>query len=289
MKRLLIFGAGYSARACAKAAAGQFDAIAGTTRAAEKLGKLQKAGIEPLPFDGKMSEKLREQVAGATHLLISIAPDATGDPVLAHCREALAATPDLQWICYLSTVGVYGDHGGDWVDEGSECRPVSKRSRARLVAENAWRAFADAKGLALVILRLSGIYGPGRNAFVNIEAGTSRRLVKPGQEFNRIHRDDIANAFIAAAQMQADGIFNITDDEPGPPQDVVAFAHQLHGSPPPPEIDFATADLSLMARSFYGENKRVSNARSKNVLGLEYRYPDYRDALTQMWKEDGWR
>jgi len=136
---------------------------------------------------------------------------------------------------------------------------------------------------------LSGIYGPGRNAFVNIEKGRSRRLVKPGQVFNRIHRDDIASAFDAAAGLEANGVFNITDDEPAPPQDVVTFAHQLHGTNPPPEIDFETADLSPMARSFYGENKRVSNAKSRNEFGMEYRYPNYRSALKQLWEEGGWR
>lgn len=150
-------------------------------------------------------------------------------------------------------------------------------------------ASPKSKGVPLAIFRLSGIYGPGRNAFVNIENGTSRRLVKPGQVFNRIHRDDIAKAFQLACEQSAAGIFNITDDEPAPPQDVVAFAHQLAGSEPPPETDFATAQLSPMARSFYGENKRVSNAKSKAVLGMTYDYPDYRAALTRMWNESRWK
>ncbi len=217
------------------------------------------------------------------------APARDGAPVLASLGSALAAAPKLEWICYLSTVGVYGDHDGAWVDEDSECRPGQPRSIQRLAAEQAWRDFADERGVPLAIFRLSGIYGPGRNAFVNIEKGTARRIVKPDQVFNRIHRDDIATAFAAAAERWADGIFNITDDEPSPPQDVVAFAHELAGVEPPPEIAFDDADLSPMGRSFYGENKRVSNAKSKRELGMTYAYPDYRTALTRMWQEESWR
>jgi nucleoside-diphosphate-sugar epimerase len=157
-----------------------------------------------------------------------------------------------------------------------------------VAAEEAWLELCRGMGIPLAILRLSGIYGPGRNAFVNIGNGTSRRLVKPGQVFNRIHRDDIAEAFALACARKADGIFNITDDEPAPPQDVVSAAHEIAGVAPPPEIDFATAELSPMARSFYGENKRVSNAKSKADLGMRYAYPDYRTALLRMWREDSW-
>jgi nucleoside-diphosphate-sugar epimerase len=159
----------------------------------------------------------------------------------------------------------------------------------RLAVENAWRDFAVARNVPLAIFRLSGIYGPGRNAFVNIEQGRSRRLIKPGQVFNRIHRDGIGKAFGLAASVRADGIFNITDDVPAPPQDVVRLAHELQGSDPPPEIEFETADLSAMAKSFYGENKRVSNARSKSSLGMEYDWPDYRTALARMWNTGSWR
>jgi len=287
VSRLLIFGAGYSALQCAKVAAPQFSAVAGTTRSADRMPSLQAAGIEPLVFSGAMTGELAAVISQATHVLVSAGPDKEGDPVLRHCREALAAAPGLQWLCYFSTVGVYGDHGGQWIDEETPCRPVSARSVERLGAEEAWTRFAA--GVPLAILRLSGIYGPGRNPFVNIERGTSRRLVKPGQVFNRIHRDDIASAFVLAARKRAGGVFNITDDEPAPPQDVVLFAHKLAGVAPPPEQDFATAELSPMARSFYGENKRVGNAKSKRELGLAYAYPDYRTALTRMWREDSWR
>ena len=287
---LLIFGCGFSGEAIARLAAGNFAAITGTTRDAAKADRIRNAGAEPLVFDGEtLSPELVSRLAGTTHLLVSIAPGEAGDPVLNALEKAEAALPALKWTGYLSTVGVYGDHGGAWVDEQTEPRPVSKRSRQRLEAETAWREFAGARGLPLAVLRLSGIYGPGRNAFVNIANGTARRLVKPGQVFNRIHRDDIAAAALAAARKKADGIFNITDDEPAPPQDVVTFAHELAGVAPPPETDFETADLSPMARSFYGENKRVSNAKSKAELGLAYAFPDYRTALTRMWREESWK
>ena len=287
---LLIFGCGFSGEAIAKQATGNFSAITGTTRDAAKADRIRNAGAEPLVFDGEtLSPELVSRLAGTTHLLVSIAPGEAGDPVLNALEKAEAALPALKWTGYLSTVGVYGDHGGAWVDEQTEPRPVSKRSRQRLEAETAWREFAGARGLPLAVLRLSGIYGPGRNAFVNIANGTARRLVKPGQVFNRIHRDDIAAAALAAARKKADGIFNITDDEPAPPQDVVTFAHELAGVAPPPETDFETAYLSPMARSFYGENKRVSNAKSKAELGLAYAFPDYRTALTRMWREESWK
>ena len=287
---LLIFGCGFSGEAIARLAAGNFAAITGTTRDAAKADRIRNAGAEPLVFDGEaLSPELVSRLAGTTHLLVSIAPGEAGDPVLNALEKSEAALPALKWTGYLSTVGVYGDHGGAWVDEQTEPRPVSKRSRQRLEAETAWRTFAGARGLPLAVLRLSGIYGPGRNAFVNIANGTARRLVKPGQVFNRIHRDDIAAAALAAARKKADGIFNITDDEPAPPQDVVTFAHELAGVAPPPETDFETADLSPMARSFYGENKRVSNAKSKAELGLAYAFPDYRTALTRMWREESWK
>jgi len=286
---LLILGAGYSALACARQARDFYGRMTGTTRTPDRLDTLAAAGIHPRLFDGAANSKVEAALARANHLLVSIAPKEDGDPVLSSLGEALEAATGITWICYLSTVGVYGDHDGAWVDEESECRPGQKRSIQRLAAERAWQDFAREKGVRLAILRLSGIYGPGRNTFVNIANGTARRLIKPGQVFNRIHRDDIAAAFFAAAQVEADGIFNITDDEPAPPQDVVAFACELAGVEPPPETDFETAELSPMARSFYGENKRVANAKSKRELGMEYAWPDYRTALRGMWREESWR
>ena len=210
-------------------------------------------------------------------------------PVLTTVGDGLKQLcPKLQWIGYLSTVGVYGNHNGTWVDEDTIPKPVSKRSIWRLNAEQAWTEFADKVEIPLAIFRLSGIYGPGRNAFRTIENGKSRRLVKQGQVFNRIHRGDIGNAVSKAMQASVSGVFNITDNEPAAPQDVVTYAHELMGKEPPPEMDFETADITPMARSFYGENKRVSNAKSKMVLKIEYEWPDYRTSLKRMWDEGTW-
>lgn len=291
--KLLAFGLGYSARA---AIAGlSAESVVGTTRTGERAATL--AGLaDMILFDGETaSDRVFAAAAEADHLLVSIAPresaagdGAAADRVLAACGAALAGG-HLRSVVYLSTVGVYGDHGGETVTEESACRPTSVRNRARLVAEAEWRAFAARTGIPVAILRLAGIYGPGRNAFVALTAGRAHRIVKPGQVFNRIHVDDIAAAIALAFARRADGLFNIADDEPAPPQDVVAFAAGLMGIAPPPEEDFATAELTPMARSFYGENKRVSNARSRGVLGLDYRWPTYRDALTAMWTEKRWR
>ncbi|TIM82068.1 MAG: NAD(P)-dependent oxidoreductase, partial [Mesorhizobium sp.] len=182
----------------------------------------------------------------------------------------------------------YGDHGGGWMDETAECRPLSKRSMLRVAAERDWLKLGQDIGRPAAILRLSGIYGPGRNALVNLENGTARRLVKPGQVFNRIHCDDIAGALWHLAEGNRGGIFNVTDDLPAPPQDVVAYAAGLMGVTPPPEIPFESAQLSPMARSFYGENKRVANTAIK-AAGYRFRFPDYRTAFDHMWAEGSWR
>jgi nucleoside-diphosphate-sugar epimerase len=281
--RLFVFGLGYSASVFARAMKGKAGWIGGTVRSADKAERLRAEGIDAVVFDGSApTDSAGEALAEATHLLMSIAPG-DGDPVLAHHRADIAAARHLRWIGYLSTVGVYGDHGGAWVDEDTEPRPARGRSTARLAAERAWGKLAGECGIPLAILRIAGIYGPGRNALVNLAEGKARRIVKPGQVFNRIHVDDIAAALIAAIDRDAGGIFNLADDEPSPPQDVVAFAAGLMGIEPPPEILFAEADLSPMARSFYGENKRVANGRIKRELGILLRYPTYREGLTALW------
>ena len=279
MKNLFVFGLGYSGKAIAELAKGKFNTIAGTSRVSSD------AEIAPIVFDGiSLSDEVVEALKQCSHLLISIAPNDAGDPVLNACENVFRQCENLCWIGYLSTVGVYGNHDGEWIDEETVCKPVSKRSKQRLQAEMNWQSFADSRDIPLAIFRLSGIYGPGRNAFINMGKGTARRLVKSGQVFNRICRDDIAGAVNLAMAGDIGGVFNITDDEPAPPQDVVLFAHELAGKTPPPEVDFETAELSPMARSFYGENKRVSNAKSKQVLAMEYRYPNYRVALEALWK-----
>ncbi len=284
-----VFGAGYTGRAFARGNA-EGAAIVGTTRSAEKFGPLRCAGMEPLLFDGRhLSPEITAALSETTHLVVSVAPDGSGDPVLNAAHDTiLQRMPHLAWIGYLSTVGVYGDHGGGWVDERSECRPVSKRSMMRLAAEQDWLALGKAAGRPVAILRLSGIYGPGRNAFVSLENGTAKRLIKPGQVFNRIHCDDIAGALWQLAGHDTGGIFNVTDDEPAPPQDVVAYAAKLMGVPPPPEIPFESAQLSPMVRSFYGENKRVSNASIK-AAGYDFLFPDYRTAFEHMWSAGTWK
>lgn len=286
-KQVFIFGAGYSGKAFARANPGAAT-IVGTSRSEEKFEVLRQAGIAPLLFDGALTTEVGEALKKTTHLVISVAPDDAGDPVLNAARAAIARMPALEWIGYLSTVGVYGDYAGAWVDETAECRPVSKRSVMRVAAEQDWLKLGRDIDRPVAILRLSGIYGPGRNALVNLENGTARRLVKPDQVFNRIHCDDIAGALWQLIGSNKGGIFNATDDEPAPPQDVVAYAASLMGVTPPPEIPFDTAQLSPMARSFYGENKRVANAAIK-AAGYRFRFPDYRTAFDHMWADGNWR
>ena len=279
--RLVIIGYGYSSSAVARALEGQAESLHVTARGAEKIERLRSDGTDALAFDGSaLSPALATALSGATHLLMSAPPGEAGDPLLAAPGFSDLEVPALRRVAYLSTVGVYGDHGGAWVDETSPLRPVSQRSRQRVAAEESWQAFAAARNLDLGIFRLSGIYGPGRSAIDNLRAGTARRIIKPGQVFNRIHVEDIGGAVARALMRNGPlGIFNLTDDEPCPPQDVVTYAADLLGMPPPPEIPFETADLSPMGRSFYGENKRVSNAKTRSELGYRFRYPTYREGL----------
>ncbi|MDP3548486.1 MAG: SDR family oxidoreductase [Phreatobacter sp.] len=284
MTHLLIVGLGYSSRAVVRAAAGRTARITATVRSPERAVALSAAPVEGqfvavLPFDGSaLSPELAAAIADATHILVSAPPDQAGDPVLRACGDVFAAHPPLSLV-YLSTVGVYGDHGGGWVDETTEPKPVSPRSVERLAAERAWQAFGRAHGVPVAILRLSGIYGPGQNALVNMARGTARRIIKPGQVFNRIHVDDIAQAVLACFAHRYDGILNVTDDEPSPPQDVVAYAAELLGLPVPPDIPFEESGLSPMGRSFYGECKRVSNKKLKAELSVNLLHPNFTVAL----------
>lgn len=274
---LLSLGHGYSARALARRLGPGWHVI-GTTRNAEKAKALEAEGVEPLVWPGT---DLGPALDRATHLLSSVAPDAEGDPALREAQEQIAAArPD--WVGYLSTTGVYGDHGGDWVDEDTPLTPSTARGRARVAAEAAWQAL----GLPLHIFRLAGIYGPGRGPFAKVRAGTARRIVKEGQVFSRIHVDDIAQVLAASiARPDPGAIYNVCDDDPAPPQDVIAEAARLLGLPVPPEVAFEDADLSPMARSFYAESKRVRNDRIKRELGVQLRYPTYREGLTALLAE----
>ncbi|MDI7864569.1 SDR family oxidoreductase [Rhizobiaceae bacterium n13] len=289
MTHLMIFGAGYSGKAIAASMKDLGWRIAGTTRSEDKASSLASKGIVPFLFDGvALSEALRGELQTVTHLVQSIAPGRDGDPLLRIAGNSVRSLmPKLEWIGYLSTVGVYGDHEGAWVDEESECKPVSSRSRERLEAESAWTDLGNTDGVPVAQLRLSGIYGPGRNALRNMSEGTARRLVKKDQVFNRIRVEDIGAATRFLVERKLGGKYNVTDHEPAPPQDVVAEAARLMGVEPPPEQPFETAELSPMARSFYGENKRVSNRKIRD-LGFEFQFPDYRVSLAELWSGN-WR
>jgi nucleoside-diphosphate-sugar epimerase len=296
--RLFVFGLGYSAGAFARRMKAEGVPVAGTVRTPEKAARLRAEGIEAFVFDGTApGEGVAAALAASTDLLVSVAPGtATGqasetaaDPVLAHHRGDILAAPALRWIGYLSTVGVYGDYAGAWVSEKTTPHPSPGRSAARLAAEKEWTALARERGLPLAILRIAGIYGPGRNALANLAEGTARRIVKDGQVFNRIHVDDIVAVLQAALARSAAGIYNLTDDEPAPPQDVIAFAAGLMGVPVPPAIPFDEAALSDMARSFYADNKRVKNDRIRRDLAVALRHPTYREGLAALWSGGTWR
>ncbi|MGR3757650.1 MAG: SDR family oxidoreductase [Tranquillimonas sp.] len=282
---LLSIGHGYSAQALARRLLPQGWRVIGTTRSTDKARQLADEGVEPLIWPG---EPLDPALGRATHLLSSVAPGGAGDPVLAAERDALAdAAPHLVWAGYLSTTGVYGDHGGAWVDEDTPLAPATERGRQRVAAEAAWRDLAGATGLPLHIFRLAGIYGPGRGPFAKVRAGTARRIVKPGQVFSRIHVEDIARVLEASiAKPDPGAVYNVCDDDPAPPQDVIAHAARLLHLPVPPEVPFGRAELSPMARSFYAESKRVSNARMKS-LGVRLAYPTYRDGLESLLRDEG--
>lgn len=277
-KTLLSFGHGFSARALADLLVPQGWRIIGTTRSADKLEGIAATGVEPLLWPGSdVSALLRE----APYLLISAGPGPDGDPVLnALQKEIATVAPHLTWAGYLSTTGVYGDHQGDWVDESTPLTPATKRGQARVEAEARWQAI---EGLPLHIFRLAGIYGPGRGPFAKVRKGTARRIIKEGQVFSRIHVEDIAQALaLSMARPDPGAIYNLCDDDPAPPQDVIGHAAELLGLPLPEAIDFETAEMTPMARSFYAESKKVRNDRIKAELGWQPKYPDYRSGLAAM-------
>ncbi|MFK4823714.1 SDR family oxidoreductase [Paenochrobactrum sp. BZR 588] len=288
--RIFLIGAGYSAQFFAQKMKDNAQSIYGTTRSIEKFETLKQYGIEPLVFaEDAIDPNFASHLKNATHIVISAAPGKDGDPALPHVEDALNA-PDnkIEWIGYLSTVGVYGDHKGALIDETAACNPSAQRSNERIKAEKQWLALGEKYQMPVAILRLSGIYGPDRNAFVNLARGTARRIIKKDQIFNRIHVEDIAGSLEYLSTRKIDGIFNITDHEPAPPQDVVTFAAELMGVTPPEEIDFDKAEMTPMARSFYGENKRVSNKKITET-GYQFIYPNYRIAFKSMWEKSNWR
>ncbi|MFY0616254.1 SDR family oxidoreductase [Shimia sp.] len=280
-KTLLSLGHGYTAQALAKRLIPQGWTVLGTHRHADHADMLRSQGVVPLQWPIDVSEALN----GVTHVLSSIRPDDDGDPVLRAGRKALqAAAPDLTWVGYLSTTGVYGDMDGGWVDEDTPPDPGGIRGKMRVKAEAEWHAI---DGLPLHIFRLAGIYGPGRGPFAKLRRGTARRIIKKNQVFSRAHVDDIAQILEASMHAPNPGrIYNVCDDSPAPPQDILSYAAELLGIDPPPEVAFEDADMSPMARSFYSDSKRVRNTRIKEELGVVLKYPNYRDALKSMLEQE---
>ena len=276
--RLFVFGLGYSGLEIAKLARAAGWVVAGTCRTPERLAELQAQGFEAHLFDGNTALP-REAMGQASHVLCTIAPGTEGDPAL---RTSTHLLRRARWLGYLSTTGVYGDHGGDWVDEGTPPRPTQPRSIERLAAERAWQTTGLDAAAAVDIFRLPGIYGPGRSAIEQVKAGTARRIDKPGQVFSRIHVEDIAGTVLMAiTQSRGSNIYNVADDLPAATAEVVAFACELLGQPVPPAIPWEqiAPSMSAMARSFYAENRRVRNDRIKDELGVILRYPTYREGL----------
>jgi nucleoside-diphosphate-sugar epimerase len=276
---LFCFGLGYSAQALGRRLAAEGWAISGTSRAPESVAALTRAGFRTFLFDRDKPLPARA-LSGVTHVLSSVPPDGAGDPVLATHGRDLTAIPRLCWFGYLSTTGVYGNRDGGWVDEISALLPTGERGRRRAAAEQRWLELCGEAGLPVHIFRLAAIYGPGRSPFAALRAGTARRIDKRGQVFSRIHVDDLAGVLIASMRQPRPGaIYNVCDDDPAPPEAVVAYAARLLGVPAPPLVPLEAAGLTPMARSFYDDNKRVANRLIKTELGATLRYPDFRAGL----------
>jgi nucleoside-diphosphate-sugar epimerase len=288
---LFCFGLGYSALALARVLQAEGWRIAGTCRTEARRDELAHLGIEAWLFDRERPlGDPAGALAGSTHLLSSVPPDAAGDPMIDICGPAIAARPDLAWVGYLSTTGVYGDRQGGWVDEDSALTPSGERGRRRVAAERAWLSLQESAGLPIHIFRLAGIYGPGRSALDALGAGRAQRIEKPGQVFSRIHVEDIVRVLRASmAKPYPGAAYNLCDDDPASPADVIAYAAGLLGLAPPPLIPFAEAKLSEMGRSFYDDNKRVRNDRIKRELGVQLAFPDYRAGLAAILKAEGGR
>ena len=277
MTALFCFGLGYSAGFLARDLAAEGWRIAGTSR--EGAAHAEGFGMHRFSRGAPLADAAAA-LAGMTHLLVSVPPDAAGDPVLAEHADDILALAGLRWVGYLSTTGVYGDRGGGWVDESSALTPSGERGRRRVAAESAWLDLHRRHGLPVHVFRLAGIYGPGRSALDTVRQGRAQRIDKPGQVFSRIHIADIVQVLRASmARPDPGAVYNVCDDDPAPPEAVIAYACRLLGLPPPPLVPFAEAALSPMARSFYDDNKRVANRRIKEELGVRLRYPGYRDGL----------
>lgn len=285
---LFVFGLGYSIEAYLRARGADWGSVVGTVRTREKADRLaaRYPGLEVFQFDGERADpEIAECLRSADALIVSI-PPRDGDPALAR-YENVVAQSRLSRIVYLSTLGVYGGQNGEWVDESTPPAARFARGDARIAAEDQWLALGDGASRRVFVLRLAGIYGPGRNAIVNLRSGAARRIVKPGQVFNRIHVADIAQAIDACLRGDnTGGIFNVCDDEPSPPQDVIEYAARLIGASPPPEIPFDQAEMSPMARSFWLSSQRVSNRKLRRELGVDLLYPTYREGVAALARQD---
>ena len=278
--RIFFFGVGYCALALIRRA--PWIEASGTARLAHRAAALRAEGIDAHVFDGVRADPGLEQALKAAEAIVVSIPPRAGE-ALDRFAPAIAAAPGLRRIIYYSTIGVYGDHGGAWIDETSETRTASDRGLARLEDEARWTAAGALSGAEVDILRLAGIYGPGRNALLKLREGDARRIVKPGQVFNRAHVDDIAQVSRLVLKRGLKGqIWNVADDEPAPPQDVIRFAAALLGLPPPPEEAFEKAGLSPLSASFFDDNKRVSIAKAKSLLGFKPAFPSYREGLNAL-------
>ncbi|MBX2854952.1 MAG: SDR family oxidoreductase [Rhodobacteraceae bacterium] len=294
---LLCFGYGYSAAVLARRRILDGWRVYGTTRKPEKAADIEADGAIPIVLN---RDAVAPALANATHVLVSAGPEVVRqdvdearpvDPTLDYVSEALIARGrDIAWLGYLSTTGVYGDHGGAWVDELAARKPVTERGRLRMLAENEWLTLWREHGLRVHLFRLAGIYGPGRGPFEKVRTGSAQRIIKEGQVFSRIHVEDIATVLEASiATPSAGASYNVCDDEPAPPQDVIAYAAELLGLAPPPEVPFEQAKLHMteMARSFYAESKRVSNKKIKDELKVRLAFPSYREGLAMTLAQEG--
>ena len=280
--KLFCFGYGYTADLLARTlrAEGNWQ-IAGTTRDPAKMDVMEAHGIEThiFSYDRALSDPLGA-MAGATHILISTPPDDHGDPAFLFHGEDILRIPSVKWVGYLSTTSVYGDRGGEWVDETSLVQPTSRRGSRRARAEQQWRSLYESNGLPLQIFRLAGIYGPGRSALDSVRAGSARRISKPGQAFSRIHVEDIVQVLRASMNKPNPGaVYNVADDYPAPSHEVIAYTCEVLGKELPPLLDYASADLAPITMSFYSDNKRVRNDRIKDELGVRLRYPTFREGI----------
>ncbi|PCJ77035.1 MAG: NAD(P)-dependent oxidoreductase [Rhodobacteraceae bacterium] len=278
MKTILVFGYGYTARVIGQELRAEGWRVIGTTRSPDKAATMKADGIEAILWP---DADITEALSAATHILLSAAPSEDGDPILSALRDEIRQhAAQYEWVGYLSTTAVYGDRDGGWVDETSTLSPATRRGQLRADAEQAWLDLGVETGLPIHIFRLAGIYGPGRGPFAKVRAGTARRIIKKGQVFSRTHVEDIAQVLRASiAAPNAGAIYNVCDNDPAPPQEVIAEAAQMLNLPLPEAVDFETAEMTPMARSFYAESKKVSNRKILEELGITLKYPDYRSGL----------